>query len=89
MQHETGRHVLKWWQANHHKFVYFQTAACLIALVPVTSASIKRVFRQVKILDEPIGENVLQETIETHLMEQVINVYMIKAGVKLRVKVLS
>ena len=61
----------KWWQANQHKFSFFQTAARLVALVPVTSASVERVFSQVKLIVETVGENALQETIETRLMERV------------------
>ena len=68
---ETARRVWKWWQANQHKFSFFQTAARLVALVPVTSASVERVFSQVKLIVETVGENALQETIETRLMERV------------------
>ena len=71
---ETACRVSKWWQANHHKFSFFQTAARLVALVPVTSASVERVFSQVKLIVETVWENALPETIETRLMERV-NIY--------------
>ena len=61
-------------EAKHSKLTYFSIAARLVALVPISSASVERVFSQVKYIVETCGENGLQETIETRLMERV-NVY--------------
>lgn len=71
---EATRRAWKWWEAKHSKLTYFSIAARLVALVPISSASVERVFSQVKYIVETCGENGLQETIETRLMERV-NVY--------------
>ena len=56
------------------KFNYFFTAARLVALVPISSASVERVFSQVKFIIETTGVSALKETLETCAMERV-NVY--------------
>lgn len=53
------------------KLYYFFTAARLVALVPLLSASVERAFSQVKLIIESAGENVLEETLEIHVMEWV------------------
>ena len=56
------------------KFNYFFTAARLVALVPISSASVERVFSQVKFIIETTGVRALEESLETRVMERV-NVY--------------
>ena len=51
-------------------FNYFFTAARLVALVPISSAAVERVFNQVKLIIDTIGQSCLEETLETHLMER-------------------
>ena len=46
-------------------------AARLVALVQVSSASVERVFSQVKLICETCGVSPLEETLETRLMERV------------------
>ena len=48
----------------------FFTAARLIALVPISSASAERVFSQVKFIIETVGVNMIEETLETRVMER-------------------
>ena len=50
---------------------FFFTAARLIALVPVSSTSVERVFSQVKFIIETVCEGALEETLETRVMERV------------------
>ena len=42
-------------------FNFFFTAARLVALVPISSAMVERVFSQVKYIVETIGENALRK----------------------------
>ena len=52
-------------------FLFFAIAARLVALVPISSAAVERVFSQVSIIIGSIGENVLEETLECRVMERV------------------
>ena len=61
----------EWWRAKAPLFNFFWTAARLVALVPISSAMIERVFSQVKFIVETIGENALEETLQTRVMERV------------------
>lgn len=67
---EQARRVWEWWRAKAPKLHYFFTAARLVAIVPVSSAAVERAFSQVKFIVDAIGENVLEETLETRLMER-------------------
>ena len=60
-----------WWRAKRAKFAYFYTAARLVAIVPISSAAVERVFSQVKFIIESVGESVLEETLETRVMERI------------------
>jgi len=68
---EQARRVWEWWRAKAPKLTYFYTAARLVALVPISSAAVERVFSQVKFIIETVGESVLEETLETRVMERV------------------
>ena len=61
----------EWWCAKCNKLTYFFIAARLVALVPISSAAVERVFSQVKFIVETLGVSVLEETLETRLMERV------------------
>lgn len=50
---------------------YFFTAAQLVAFVPLSSAFVERVFSQVKFIIKPVGENLLEETLEVGVMKRV------------------
>ena len=63
----------KWWRVKAPFFHFFWTATRLVALVPISSAMIERIFLQVKYIVETIGENALEETLQTRVMEQVNN----------------
>ena len=64
----------EWWKTYNHKLNFFSTAACLVVLVKTSSASVERVFSQVKFIVESIGVNALKDTIEMRLMQR-INVH--------------
>ena len=61
----------EWWRAHHHKLTYFSLAARLVALVQISSASVERVFSQVKFIVETIGLSVLEDTMEIRLMSRI------------------
>ena len=42
-----------------------------MALVPVSSAFVERVFSQVKFIIESVGQSLLEETLEARVMERV------------------
>ena len=68
---EQARRVWEWWRAKAPNVPFFYTAARLAAIVPISSASVERVFSQVKFIIEAVGESLLEETLETRLMERV------------------
>ena len=68
---EQPRRVWEWWRVMGKKFRYFFTAARLVAIVPLSSASVERVFSQVKYIIETTGESVLEESLEARVMERV------------------
>ena len=45
--------------------------ARLAAIFPISSASVERVFNQVKFIIEAVGESLLEEMLETRLIERV------------------
>ena len=71
-QIETARRSWWWWRKNHldPKIFYFAMAARLVALVQVSSASVERVFSQVKLICETTGASPLEETLEVRLFER-------------------
>lgn len=68
---EKSRRIWEWWRVKASKLHYFFTAARLVALVPLSSASVERAFSQVKLIIEAAGENVLEETLEIRVMERI------------------
>lgn len=67
---ERDRRCWEWWRVKSSKFNFFFIAARHVALVPISSASAGRTFSEVKFIVESVGENVLEETLETRLMER-------------------
>ena len=62
-----------WWKTYHYKLTYFSVAASLVALVQTSSASVERVFSQVKYIVETTGVNALtldDAMLETRLMQR-------------------
>ena len=53
------------------QFNYFFTAARLVALVPISSAAVERVFSQVQFIIETTGVSALGESLEIRVMERV------------------
>lgn len=68
---EATRRAWEWWRCYRKNFTYLSLVARLVVLIPITSASVERVFSQVKFIIETIGESGLQETLELRLMERV------------------
>ena len=59
------------WRVKAIKSNYFFTSARLVALVPISSAAVERVFSQVKFIIETTGVSALKELLETRVMEYV------------------
>ena len=59
------------WPVKAAKFNYFFTAALLVALVPISSVAVERVFSQVKFIIETTGVSALEESLKTRVMEHV------------------
>ena len=51
---EISRRVWEWWQAKAPKFSYFFTAARLVVIVPISSASLWCCLSQVKFILEAV-----------------------------------
>ena len=70
---ESARRIWEWWRAKKDdvRIRHLVVAARLVALVQVSSASVERVFSQVKLICETCGVSPLEETLETRLMERV------------------
>ena len=66
-----GRRVWKWWASQHYKFLKFDEAIRVVALIQTSSASVERVFSQLKLFLGRIGEIGLHENIEAHLITRV------------------
>jgi hypothetical protein len=65
---EYGRRIWKWWGSKHSLFHAFDKAVRVVALVQPSSASVERVFSQLKLILEEIGEVGLHDNIEARLM---------------------
>ena len=52
---ENFRRVWEWWRAKAPAFSYFFTATRLVAIAPISSASVERCFSQDKFVLEAIG----------------------------------
>ena len=76
---EQARRVWEWWRANRSSpgIHFFATAARLLALVQVSSASVERIFSQVKLICETTGVQPLEETVEVRLFER-CNTYLVE-----------
>ena len=57
---EKSRRVWEWWKANHSapSIHYFAITAHLVALVQASSASVERVFSQVKLICDAMGVSI-------------------------------
>ena len=56
---EQAHRIWEWWHAKDPKLDLFFTAAHLVVITPISSASVEWVFGQVKVIVEAIGESVL------------------------------
>ena len=67
---EQARRVWEFWRANAEKLPHLFDVARLIAIVPISSAGVERVFSQVKFILETVGDSALEETLEVRVMER-------------------
>ena len=64
---ERARRIWLWWKDHRLLSKDFSLAARLVALVQVSSASVERLFSQLKLVVDAVGESMLEETLETRL----------------------
>lgn len=69
---EKSRRIWEWWRANHIvlSINYFVLAVRLVVLVQISSASVERIFSQVKLICDAIGVSGLEETIVACMYER-------------------
>ena len=69
---EKARRVWEWWRVNHgcSGIHLFSMAARLVALVQVSSASVGRIFSQLKLICETTGDSPLDETLICHVLQR-------------------
>jgi hypothetical protein len=72
---EKNRRIWEWWvtrvRGEASAFKHWPTALRLIALVQPSSADVERLFSQLKLIIQQIGESGLEEGIETRVMVRV------------------
>ena len=66
---EKAHRVWEWWRVKVFKFNYFFTAARIVALVPISSAAVERVFSQVKFIIETTGVGAIEESLGSCVVE--------------------
>ncbi len=68
---ESARHVWEFWRVHRKnvKIFHIAKAARLVALVEVNSASVERIFSQMKLIQDSCGDNMLEETLFGHVCE--------------------
>jgi hypothetical protein len=61
---QTARHAWEFWRVHRKNVAIFHiaNAACLIALVQISSASVERTFSQMKQIQDSCGDSMLEET---------------------------
>ena len=67
---ERARRIWFWWRDHNPQFEDFATAVRLVGLVQVLSASVERLFSQLKLVVNAVGHSQLEETLEARLFVQ-------------------
>ena len=71
---EKGRRIWEWWRSRLLDeicpFVYFKEAVRLVVLVQTSSASIERVFSEVKRILASVGDSILEDNLELRLFRR-------------------
>lgn len=72
---EKNRRIWEWWvtrvRGEAFAFKHWPIALRLIALIQPSSANVERLFSQLKLIIQQIGESGLEEGIETRVMVRV------------------
>ena len=66
-----ARCIWKWWGSKYHKYPGFGSVVRSIALLQTSSASVERVFSQLKLIVGQIGQSALEDNFELRLMRRV------------------
>ncbi len=72
---EVARRVWEWWKAKDGRFTYFKDAVRLVVLVQVSSASIERVFSQLKKILESSQHEILHDILKIRMFERISRKY--------------
>jgi hypothetical protein len=69
---ETARHTWEFWRVHRKnvKIFHIAKADCLIALVQISSASVERIFSQMKQIQDSCGDSILGETFFSRVCER-------------------
>ena len=71
---EKGRRTWEWWRSRlldeNSPFVFFKEAVRLVVVVQTSSASIERVFSQVKRILASVGDSILEDNLELRLIRR-------------------
>lgn len=67
---EVARRAWEWWRLHRNKFVYLSMAARLVVLAQVSSASVERIFSQLKLIIDAVGVSALKDNLECRLFER-------------------
>jgi hypothetical protein len=61
---KTARRVWEFWRVHRKNVAIFHIAkaACLLALVQISSANVERIFSQMKQIQDSCGDSMLEET---------------------------
>ena len=68
---EVARRAWEWWRLHRNKFTYLSMAARLVVLAQVSSASVERIFSQLKLIIDSVGVSALKDNLECRLFERI------------------
>jgi hypothetical protein len=72
---EVAGQVWEWWKAKGGRFTYFKDAVRLVVLVQVSSASIERVFLQLKRILKSSQHEILHDILKIWMFERISSKY--------------
>ena len=72
---QKARHIWEYWVVYRERFISCRLAIRLVALVQPSSASVERVFLQLKLILEMTQQHALHDIIELRLSERISNKY--------------
>ena len=68
--------IWRWWDSRKHRLTHITKDVNLVALMQTSSAFSEKLFSQVKLVTNEIGEEALRESIKIRVMRRVRNYFM-------------